>query len=57
VERVNLGGESIEALLKLPETAMAFQLVQASVLGHSRTLLVFSGADAYDVTGPESGTW
>lgn len=29
---------------------MGFQLVQASVLGHSRTLLVFSGVEAYEVT-------
>lgn len=47
---MNLGGESIEALLKLPETGMGFQLVQGSVLGRSRTLLVFSGVEAYDMT-------
>jgi hypothetical protein len=51
VEKVNLGDESIDALLKLPETGMGFQLVQANVLGQTRTLLVFSGVDAYDVTG------
>src|SRR5688500_9043551 len=49
VNKVNLGGEPIEALLKLPETGMGFQLVQGSVLGHSRTLLVFSGVEAYDL--------
>lgn len=48
---MNLGGESIEALLKLPETGMGFQLVQATVLGHVQTLLVFSGVEAFDMTG------
>ena len=47
---MNLGGESIEALLKLPESGMGFQLVQASVLSEVRTLLVFSGVEAFDMT-------
>lgn len=51
MEKVNLGDQAIEALLKLPETGMGFQLVQASVLGQVRTLLVFGSVDAYDVTG------
>jgi hypothetical protein len=46
----NLGGPATQSLLALPETGRGFQLVEASILGTVRPLLVFNGEDAIDLS-------
>src|ERR1041384_4856035 len=46
----NLDETAVAALLKLPETGMGFQLVEASIWGTPTPLLVLSGQRAIDLS-------
>jgi hypothetical protein len=59
---IHLAQSSVNELLAIPETGMGFQLVEASVLGSRKHLLVFNADEAFDLsradlhTGDEPAT-